>query len=116
RMAWLSVLRAPWCGLTLASLTTLFGHDHATPVPLLISRALADGTADRLEPGERRRLAHAAGALLDRSNASGAEPLAAWVEAVWARLGGPAVYATASDQADAQSLFQLIERIAPYGG
>jgi len=116
RMAWLSVLRAPWCGLTLASLTELFGNDHLTPVPLLMARALADGTAERLPTDERLRLAHAAQALLDRGNASGAEPLAAWVEAVWTRLGGPSVYGTESDLADAQSVFQLIERIAPYGG
>jgi len=115
RMAWLSVLRAPWCGLTLASLTRLFGHDHATPVPVLMARALR-GDGGQLDAGELARLAHAARALLDEGNASGALPFAAWVEDVWTRLGGPAIYGTPADLADAQSLFQLLERIAPYGG
>jgi len=115
RMAWLSVLRAPWCGLTLASLTRLFGDEHHTPVPVLLTRALAPGgTAGLLPPDERLRLEHICAVLLDADNAAGSVPFAAWVERVWERLGGPAIY-SAGDCADAQSFFRLLERIAPYG-
>lgn len=44
RLAWLSVLRAPFCGLTLTSLQRLFGEDHVTPVPVLLERAARTGS------------------------------------------------------------------------
>ncbi|WP_239990118.1 UvrD-helicase domain-containing protein [Corticimicrobacter populi] len=118
RLAWLSVLRAPWCGLTLDSLHVLLGDDHRTPVPVLLQRVLraaGRGAPQSLAAGEWHRLARVAGILLDDSNASGRLPFAAWVEQVWNRLGGPGLYVGPGDLADAQSLFSLLERIAPYG-
>ena len=158
RLAWLSVLRAPYCGLTLESLQRLFGADHVTPVPVLLERALrivpakaasaaarpdgangplqgslfdnteappqGDLPADEpsagaaqalLRPDEYARLRQVATVLLDSRNASGAMPFAAWVETLWRRLGGPALYSGPSVANDAESLFQLVERLAPHG-
>lgn len=143
RMAWLSVLRAPYCGLTLTSLQRLFGDDHITPVPVLLERALrmtpatapavvssapqgslfdsAPATPDTpsaqalLSADEFERLRQVAAVLLDKRNASGAMPFAAWIESLWRRLGGPALYAGLSVANDAESLFQLVERLAPHG-
>lgn len=143
RLAWLSVLRAPYCGLTLTSLQRLFGDDHITPVPVLLERALrippqtmpvasANGPQGSLFDAapeapdtpsaqsvlgadEFERLRQVAGILLDKRNASGAMPFAAWVESLWRRLGGPALYAGLSVANDAESLFQLVERLAPHG-
>jgi ATP-dependent exoDNAse (exonuclease V) beta subunit len=143
RLAWLSVLRAPYCGLTLASLQRLFGDDHITPVPVLLERALritpqtAPAAASAGPQGslfdaapvapetpsaqavlgadEFARLRQVAGILLDTRNASGAMPFAAWVESLWRRLGGPSLYAGVSVANDAESLFQLVERLAPHG-
>lgn len=144
RLAWLSVLRAPYCGLTLTSLQRLFGDDHITPVPVLLERALrmarptlpaAPDTAPQgslfdaapavpespsaqalLSADEFARLRQVASILLDKRNDSGAMPFAAWVESLWRRLGGPALYAGLSVANDAESLFQLVERLAPHGG
>lgn len=122
RLAWLSVLRAPYCGLTLVSLQRLFGADHVTPVPVLLERALhaaPDAPAPLaqavLHSDEYARLRQVASVLLDSRNASGAMPLAAWIETLWRRLGGPALYSGPSVANDAESLFQLIERLAPHG-
>ncbi|UHL65729.1 UvrD-helicase domain-containing protein [Paralcaligenes sp. KSB-10] len=117
RLAWLSVLRSPVCGLTLASLHTLFGSDHFQAAPMVLSAWLkldAQGKTG-LEPGEARRLRRVASILLDQGNRSGSVPFAAWLERCWQRLGGPAVYPGASDQADAERVFRLIEKLAPYG-
>ncbi|MFY0480057.1 UvrD-helicase domain-containing protein [Achromobacter marplatensis] len=144
RLAWLSVLRAPYCGLTLTSLQRLFGDDHVTPVPVLLERALRiarptlPSVADTAPQGslfdaappptespsaqallsadEFARLRQVAAILLDKRNESGAMPFAAWVESLWRRLGGPALYAGLSVANDAESLFQLVERLAPHGG
>ncbi len=154
RLAWLSVLRSPLCGLKLSSLHALCGADLLTPVPRLLAgwlrkdgkdvvgggvNADADVDARRawaerdtgaetdqinhkcdmqacLPPDEARRLRLAAAVLLDDSNAAGTVPFAAWLERCWQRLGGPEVYyRSASDAADAERLFRLIEDIAPYG-
>jgi ATP-dependent exoDNAse (exonuclease V) beta subunit len=125
RLAWLCVLRAPWCGLTLASLHALFGRDLLTPIPALLARALslpqdansALAAACQAEalllPEEYQRLRHVASILLDRSNEAGTIPFAAWIESLWHRLGGAALYPTASAANDAESLFLLIEQLAP---
>jgi len=142
RLAWLSVLRAPWCGLKLDALHALFGHDLRTPVPALLAAALraprnpaqqaqaSTRQAQRglwdaapepcraeqaLEPDEWLRLRRVADILLDAGNDSGALPWAAWIESLWQRLGGAALYAEGSAD-DAESLFALIERLAPHGG
>ena len=54
RIAWLSVLRAPWCGLTLRDLHTLGGSDtkdYSQPAMLTLLR---ERTASLSEDGQRR--------------------------------------------------------------
>ena len=118
RLAWLSVLRSPLCGLTLTTLHALCGNDFHSTIPSLLSKWLEHqerGLVDDYDPDEAARLRHAASVLLDRRNDTGTMPFAAWVQSCWRDLGGPAVYPSASDTADAESLFRLIEKLAPYG-
>jgi len=82
---------------------------------VLLTRALRPGgAADRLAPDERARAERVVAIL--RGTQAGELPYAAWIEQIWERLGGPGIYVEPGDQADAQSLFRLLERIAPYGG
>lgn len=122
RLAWLSVLRAPWCGLTLTTLTRLFGSRHERPVPQVLRECLhaAAGSAvgeilASLPAPERERLLRVAAILLDRGNENGVLPWAAWVESLWQRLGGARLYAGSSTAEDAESVFVLLEKLAPYG-
>jgi ATP-dependent helicase/nuclease subunit A len=105
RTAWLAILRAPWCGLTLADLEAIAGHDHEAAVWTLMNDATAlarvsmDGRA-RLE-----RVRSIAGAALARRRR---EPLRRWIESVWLALGGPACAEKPSDLDDAGVYFELL--------
>ncbi|MCB5363258.1 UvrD-helicase domain-containing protein [Pusillimonas sp. CC-YST705] len=119
RLAWLAVLRSPLCGLSLASLHALFGEAamHGA-VPDIMRKWLSSPATQRvsLPPGEERRLLHAGSALLDDANAAGRLPFATWLQQLWRRLGGEAVYPGEDDRADVEQLFRLLETLAPYGG
>ena len=110
RTAWLAVLRAPWCGASLASLAALSGLNDKE----LILEALGDRRAWR---AVRRRTCRASRALRD-TLAGGAraarqrQPVADWLEATWVQLGGPDAY-RAEELADAQRLLQRARRSAP---
>lgn len=98
RIAWLAVLRAPWCGLGLVDLTRLcVGAPRAT-VPEL----LAD--ADRraaLSPEGAARLGRIWPSL-ETALAATAVPLALRVESLWLRVGGPRAYADQGALEDAR--------------
>ncbi|KGE03552.1 UvrD-helicase domain-containing protein [Pseudohaliea rubra] len=106
RLAWFSLLRAPWCGLCLADL-------------LAVHRAVGAGTVAGWLTGERAavglsrdggaRLA-ALAAVLGRAEATrDRRGLRGWLETAWLGLGGPACYDPDSDSAAAQ-FFTLVER------
>jgi len=90
RVAWLGVLRAPWCGLSLADLHTLTSADDeqlkSRPVPeLLAERAQLLSQEGRLAAA--RLLKAVAYAERLRSTQPRASP-GTWIEQVWLRLGG----------------------------
>jgi len=103
RVAWLSILRAPWCGLTLADLEALVRERLSTGVWECL-QDLPDLTGD----GQRR-----ATGLRDTLNQAFAEqgrwPLRRWVERVWMKLGGPACLDSESALQDAAAYFDLLE-------
>lgn len=122
RLAWLSVLRAPWAGLSLDTLTRLFGSRHDRPVPSVLRDCLAARpetvvaqAVAALPQEEQTRLLHVAAILLDGGNDNGVLPWPAWVAAMWRRLGGARLYAGSSAAEDAESVFALLEKLAPYG-
>ncbi len=110
RIAWLAVLRAPWCGLALESLWALVGD---TPAQTVWEALGDDARLGRLPPAARARVVAVrdvlAGALAER----GRRPLAAVVEAAWLALGGPATLEDAADLDNARAFLarlDLVER------
>jgi ATP-dependent exoDNAse (exonuclease V) beta subunit len=109
RAAWLAVLRAPWCGAQLASLSALSQlYDEA-----LVPEALADpARLARCLPEDRAHLGRVREVLVAAVARRGAQPVAGWLEATWLQLGGADAY-PAAELADARTFFSaLAERAA----
>jgi ATP-dependent exoDNAse (exonuclease V) beta subunit len=104
RVSWLAILRAPWCGLTLADLHALTNDRQRAAIQDLLADSERLGRLS--EEGRRRaeRLAEAGAAPRPRT-------LRAWVEGVWLRLGGPATVRDEAGLVDAEAYFDLLEKL-----
>lgn len=109
RVHWLAILRAPWCGLTLADLHALAADDHQSTLwsllqqPERLVRLSADGQA-RLQPLI---------ATLSTAFANiGRQHPRRWIEGVWRQLGGPQCLQEASDHEALDTLFKLMDELA----
>jgi ATP-dependent helicase/nuclease subunit A len=111
RTAWLALLRAPWCGLTLKEITQVVGTERRTTVwqrlcDPQVSAALAAPAQARL-----RRVQQALALSLDEiqhTYATGREGLARRVESAWLHLGGPAACAQEADLDHARAFFDAL--------
>ena len=112
RVAWLSVLRAPWCGLTLADLEALAGHDRGAALWTLLNDA---AVLARLSEDGKQRLARVRDALGAALAARRRGPLARWIEGAWLALGGPACARDSTDLEDARVFFKLLEALEQGG-
>ncbi len=107
RVAWLSILRAPWCGLKLADLEALVNGDFVGSIWDLIQAPAHRG---RLAPDPRARLERVLPVLSDAIARRGTLPLRRWVEGVWINLGGPACLESRTELEDATAYLDLLEQ------
>jgi ATP-dependent helicase/nuclease subunit A len=105
RIAWLAILRAPWCGLTLADLYLIANHDTSKTIWETIQHFTAIPGLS-LEGMKRlaRNVPVLANALKERSRGN----LRTWVAYTWYALGGPACLDEEADQ-NVESYFKLLE-------
>jgi ATP-dependent helicase/nuclease subunit A len=115
RIAWLTVLRAPWCGLTLKDLHTLCGSDskeYATRPVLTLLRE----RATMLSEDGRQRAARVLAILEDALRGKHRQvSLAQWVERTWATLGGNACV-DRTGFANVRAFFAMLEDLGPDAG
>jgi len=107
RTAWLSVLRAPWCGLALADLLELCRADERGTV-----RGLLREREPLLSTHARVALARVLPVLDDALSRSGRIAPRELVESAWLRLNGPAcLSADEREQGvrDAEAYFTLLD-------
>jgi ATP-dependent exoDNAse (exonuclease V) beta subunit len=106
RTAWLGLLRAPWCGLTLADLEALAGADHHAPVWELLT---AGEACARLSADGRQRVQRVVAILQPVLSSRGSLALRDIVEGVWLELGGPACLTDSIDADRARSFFTALD-------
>ena len=112
RVSWLGILRAPWCGLSLADLHILVSADNADllarPVPQLLSERKALLSTDGQAAVERVLRAIEFAERL-RSTQPATTP-GTWLEQVWLHLGG-AQCADATARANLDLLWKCIDNL-----
>ncbi|MFP5209638.1 MAG: 3'-5' exonuclease, partial [Acidobacteriota bacterium] len=112
RIAWLGVLRAPWCGLSLDDLHRLASTDEtellARPIPELLAERITllsdEGQASASRVLRAMEFAHALRA------AQPAASLGTWLEQVWLRIGGAGCVDTAG-RANLELLWSCLDRL-----
>jgi ATP-dependent exoDNAse (exonuclease V) beta subunit len=113
RIAWLGVLRAPWCGLTWQDLENLNGGGPERAIWELMQdeAVLATLTADGHE-----RLLHVRSILADAFERRALQPFERWIERAWQKLGGAEILES-SENGDLDDPVALEESFAePHGG
>ncbi|CAG0951929.1 hypothetical protein ARNL5_00178, partial [Anaerolineae bacterium] len=108
RVHWLAILRAPWCGLTLADLFALAGDDHRSTLWQLMHE---EDRLARLSADGRTRLLHLRGVIEEAFAHRGRARPRRWVEGVWLGLGGAACLVGATDAADVAAFLDLIDTL-----
>jgi ATP-dependent exoDNAse (exonuclease V) beta subunit len=111
RVAWLGVLRAPWCGLSLADLHTLVSADDdqmkSRPVPELLAERMT------LLPGGRAAAERVLRAIEFAERLSSTRPsatLGTWLEQVWLSVGG-AQCVDAAGRANLDLLWECLDNL-----
>jgi ATP-dependent exoDNAse (exonuclease V) beta subunit len=108
RVAWLSVLRAPWCGLTSDDLHTVADDQGEGTI---YDRLCQLAELSPLTESGRLRLDQVRRVLGEAVSQRRRLPLRRWVESVWLSLGGPATLESRSDLEDAQAYLGLLDRL-----
>ncbi len=112
RVAWLGVLRAPWCGLSLDDLHRIAGSDEhesrSRPIPELIAERLPQLSEEGRMAAARVLETVTSAPILRAANPTAS--LGTWLELVWLRLGDAAcVDATA--RANLDLLWSCLDRL-----
>ena len=108
RFAWLSVLRAPWCGLLLPDLVAVVAAITAQPSRSIAAMLESPGVVAGLSDEGRLRLAGIAQHLRPALAARGRSPVADRVRGTWLALGGSAVQDDEIDIGAAERYFTLL--------
>jgi ATP-dependent helicase/nuclease subunit A len=108
RTAWLAVLRAPFCGLTLADLHTLCAADKQA---LLIDRIGDEQILDQLSTDGSARLRRCGPLLLRAWSQRGQRSLARQVSALWRQLGGMQACRSTAELSAAEQYLLALQRL-----
>lgn len=118
RIAWLALLRAPWCGLDLHDLYHLVNADlgalnprqQESDYPVIWQQILHFHEINTLSNAGRECLARLLKVLQPAWQTRQRKPLRQWLEGIWLALGGPAILLDDNDRDNIDSYFALVEQ------
>lgn len=108
KIAWLSCLRAPWCGLKIGSLYQLCAQTQDKTLWQCINDK---DLTTQLEPDERKRLSVFTAVFASILNNQQRHPIRRTIESLWCRLGGPATLGHATELENCAAFFCLLESL-----
>ena len=109
RLAWMALLRAPWCGLRLADLLLVANAGDESPFNSIWSEIQSSRLHDALSEDGRERLAYILGPLRKAQDKRDRLGLRVWIEQTWVELGGPQCAQDSNGLQDAEHFLQLLE-------
>ncbi len=108
RLHWVAVLRAPWCGLTLADCHALLINDkHSTVIELMQN----EQRLQTLSTDGHQRIVHVRDIMQDALDQQGRINTSRWVQGVWLMLNGAECLWDANDVQDVQAFFDRIQQL-----
>ncbi len=108
RTAWLAILRAPWCGLTLADLHAItFNNSNSTIWQLLNTPEIQT----RISAAGNIQLTRLTNVLNDAFQERRKKSLRYWIEGVWLAIGGPACLTNDADFENVLTFFNLLDNL-----
>ena len=108
RIAWLSILRAPWCGLLLSDLFIIAKNSTTETI---FERLQNQAVFHELSQDAKTRLSRIIPILQQRIFNRCRLTLRDWVESTWHLIGGPACVNEWSELEDASTFFKLLEKL-----
>jgi len=107
-IAWLGLLRAPWCGLTLSDIHLISSYDKKSNI---IESILNPECTITLSKEGQLRLKRTSDVLNKALDNVYRKNMRDWIEGTWCSLGGPACLQDPTDLEDAEVFFQLLEKL-----
>ena len=111
RAAWLAILRAPWCGLTLSDMHKLCRCDRETPVWALMND---QNRITSISEDGQRRISMISRILRNALRLWGRVSPRVLLEGLWVELGGPACVDDSSMK-DADAFFEMLDSVSTGG-
>lgn len=118
RIAWLAILRAPWCGLdnhdlhrvTTASLNELNPRVNDSAFSVIWPQLKNYSVISEISNAGQKILARVVPLLQQTLSERYRKPLRQWIEGIWMALGGPATLLDENDRDNIQSFFTLLDK------
>lgn len=107
KVAWLALLRAPWCGLSLADLHAVANYNLEQTLIDVLANIQQIEVSDAAKPRLLQLVPIMQQAIFHR----GRKPIATWIESTWLALGGPACVKHESDLNHARTYFKTLAEL-----